>query len=327
MSHSATSKSASLAQLGVVIAIALALIFVLAARTASVPILNLGPIRVADGTATVVGTVGSKAAAQRLTVNGQPVGVDVAGHFAASVQLNEASALDFELTGAASDQKVAFEVPLTAALLGPGGVIPAGVLDALDQAGVSLLAPLAGTNGGPFTLSGGVLDKSQLASLSVDGQDILDKLAHDGSFTVQLPGTTKVVTVKVVDKQGVSETRTTRLKQASVAASRAVGVKITKIRFFTRRAARLHRVRLVVTVKDRLGRLIRGAKISVSARPGRLSRKPRSALTGRKGKTTVGLRLREAALGKRLAVVVVARTPRAKARKTSSVRLPRAGHR
>src|SRR5439155_1262668 len=60
-------------------------------------------------------------------------------------------------------------------------------------------------------------------------------------------------------------------------------------------------------------------------RAARRSRSPTVALPRApvRGKATVGLRLRRAALGKRLAVVVVARTPHAKARKTSSVRVPR----
>jgi hypothetical protein len=327
MNPFAAPRSGSLLKLGLAVAVALALTFVLAARTASTPILNLGPIAVADGTATVTGTVNSQAAAQRLTVNGQPVGVDAAGHFAASVRLDGASALDFQLASAAGDQTVAFEIPLTGALLGKGGVIPAGVLDSLTQAGVSLLTPVLGGNGKTLTVSGDVLDKDQLSSLSVDGQDLLDKLQHDGSFSLQLPGTTKVVTVKVVDKQGVSETRTTTLKQQTVSAARAVGLQIVRVKFFTRNAARLHRVRVVVTVKDRLGRLVRGARVTVSAKGRRLAHKSRAARSGPKGKATLALRVRKSALGKRLVVVVVAKTPKAKARKTSSVGLPRGGHR
>jgi hypothetical protein len=327
MNPSAASRSRLLLQLGLVVAVALALTFALAARPASAPILNLGPIAVADGTATVTGTLNSQAAAQTLTVNGQPVGVDVSGHFASAVRLNGASALDFQLKSAAGNQTVGFDVPLTGALLGNGGVIPAGVLDSLTQAGVSLLAPVIGGSGQTLTVSGGVLDKGRLSSLSVNGQDLLDKLQHDGSFSVQLPGTTKVVTLKVVDKQGVSETRTTTLKEQTVSASRAVGVRIAKVRFFTRNAVRLHRVRMVVTVKDRLGRLVRGARVSVSAKGRRLAHKSRASRSGRKGKATLTLRVRKSALGTRLVVVVVTKTPKAKARKTSSVGLPRGGHR
>ena len=328
MSRSTTSKLASLIQLSVALAVALALTFALVARTASTPVLKLGRITVAGGSATVAGTVGSQTAGQQLTVNGRPVGVDAAGHFAASVSLNGASSLDFDLTSAAGDQKTSFEVPLTGALLGQGGVIPAGVLDSLAQAGVSILTPVTGS-GGPLTLTGGVVDKSQLAVVSVNGEDVLGQVQHDGTFNVRLPGTTKFVTLKMVDKQGVTETRTTPVKGQTVSAAQADGVRIVKVRFFTRAAARLHRMRVLVTVKDKRGRLIRGAKVSVSvaAKKPRLSHRPKATRTGEKGKATIGLRLRKSALGKRLVVVVVARTPKTKARKTSSVAVPGKGHR
>src|SRR5439155_12164464 len=115
MSRQAAFKPASFVQLGLTLCVALALTFVLTARTASAPILSLGPIAVADGTATVVGTVGHQAVDQTLTVNGQPVGIATAGHFSASVHLNGASSLDFQLADAAGQQTVGFYVPLTGA--------------------------------------------------------------------------------------------------------------------------------------------------------------------------------------------------------------------
>ena len=73
-----------------------------------------------------------------------------------------------------------------------------------------------------------------------------------------------------------------------------------------------------------LFRLIQGAKISVrSTKAGRLSHGPNVHLSGRKGRATFTLRLRQTAFGKRLIVVTVAKTPRAKATKKSSVSLPR----
>jgi len=322
MKRSSAVKSASLAQLAAAVAVILALAFAVSAGSASTPLLSLGSIVAANGTATVTGTVGTGGAQNGLTINGQPVGVDAGGNFATVVNLAGASSLDFELTGAPGDQQVGFQVPLTGTLLGPGGVIPPGVLDAVQQAGLSLLTPVLGNGGQPITLSGGVLDKGQLAGLTVNGQDVLSQLAGDGSFAVQLPGTTKTIEVRTVDKQGVSETRV--IKLSTVSASAALGVRIAKIRFVTRGVARSHRLRVIVTVKDRLGRLIRGAKISVSGK--QLARRPHAAPSGSKGNATVGLRVGPTALGKRLRVVVVAKTPKAKARKAASVRLPRKGH-
>jgi hypothetical protein len=322
MKRSSAVKSASLAQLAAAVAVILALAFAVSAGSASTPLLSLGSIVAANGSAAVTGTVGTDGAQNGLTINGQPVGVDAGGNFATVVDLAGASSLDFELTGALGGQQVGFQVPLTGALLGPGGVIPPGVLDAVQQAGLSLLTPVIGNGGQPITLSGGVLDKGQLAGLTVNGQDLLSQLAGDGSFTVQLPGTTKTIEVRTVDKQGVSETRV--IKLSTVSASAALGVRIAKVRFVTRGVARSHRLRVIVTVKDRLGRLIRGAKISVGGK--QLARRPHAAISGSKGNATVGLRVGSAALGKRLRVVVAAKTPKAKARKAASVRLPRKGH-
>jgi Holliday junction resolvase-like predicted endonuclease len=84
-------------------------------------------------------------------------------------------------------------------------------------------------------------------------------------------------------------------------------------------------MRMIVTVKDRRGLLIRGAKISVrSTKAGRLSKRPKMHLSGRQGRATFTLRLRKAAFGKRLIVVTFAKTPQAKATKRSAVAVPRA---
>jgi hypothetical protein len=83
-------------------------------------------------------------------------------------------------------------------------------------------------------------------------------------------------------------------------------------------------MRMVVTVRDRRGLLIRGAKITVrSTKARRLSNRPTMHLSGRKGQATFTLRLRKAAFGKRLIVVTVAKTPKAKASKKTSVSVPR----
>src|SRR5437879_6925362 len=56
------SAAVKLAQLGLTLGMALALTFALAASSASAPVLNLGPITVADGTAAGAGTVSPEAA-------------------------------------------------------------------------------------------------------------------------------------------------------------------------------------------------------------------------------------------------------------------------
>ena len=318
MSRIPTHKPASPLHLVVPVGLALALAFALGARSSTAPPLQLGTIVVANGAATVNGTVGGGSNSQTLTVNGQPVGLDAAGHFAATVNLNGASALDFGLSGAQGNQSVDFQVPL-GTIAGSTGVIPAGALDSLDQAGVSLLAPLTG--GKSLVVKGGVLDQGQLSSLTLNGQDVLGLLSSDHTFTIKLPGTTKEITLKALDTGGNAETITA---QQTVSAANAIGVRIVKIRYLKGGVRRHHRLKMVVTVKDRLGRLIQGARINVSStKRGRLARRNHATRTGPRGKVTLGLRLRRAALGKRLVVVVVAKTPHAKARKKSSVKLPR----
>ncbi|MGZ4310160.1 MAG: hypothetical protein ACXVFC_09335 [Gaiellaceae bacterium] len=320
MSQTAAHKPASPLRLILPVGLALALVFTLAARSSSAPPLQLGPIVVADGIATVNGNVGGAGSGETLTVNGQPVGLDTTGSFATTVSLNGASTLDFGLTGPEGSQKVDFQVPL-GTLAGSIGVIPAGALDALEQAGVSLLTPVTG--GKTLTVSGGVLDQGKLSSLTLNGQDLLSQLGTDHTFTITIPGTTKTIVLKALDSGGNSETQTLKI-QESVSAARAIGVRIVKIRYLKGNVARHHRLKMVVTVKDRLGRLIRGARISAtSTKAGKLVRGSHATRTGAKGNATLGLRLRKAALGKRLTVLVVAKTPTAKARKRSSVRLPR----
>ena len=234
------------------------------------------------------------------------------------LNLSGASSLDFGLGGPEGNQSVDFEVPL-GALVGSTGVIPPGVLDDLTQAGVSLLQPV--TDGGSLVVKGGVLDEGQLSSLTLNGQDVLSQLTTDHTFTVTIPGTTKTITLQAIDKQGNSETIH---EQESVSATNALGVRIVKIRYLKGNVSRHHRLKMVITVKDRRGLLIRGARISVSStKRGRLARRPHATLTGTRGKVTLGLQLRKVALGKKLVVLVVAKTPHAKARKRSSVRLPR----
>jgi hypothetical protein len=312
----------------VIVALAVALAVVPYAVPASTPpLVQLGPIAVADGTAVLAGTLSPQAAGSTLTVNGHPLSVDASGAFGGSVDLNGSGSIALQLSDPVGGQTV-FTIPLT--LAGLDGVIPTGVLDSVQQAGVSLLGPIAGDDGSPLTVAGSVLDKTQLAGLTANGMDILGALGSDGSFSVQLPGTTKVVTLAATDTHGTTETIVSSvghqtLSSSTTAAASAMGVRIVKVRFYKQNVRSRHFMRMVVTVKDRRGLLIRGAKLSVrSTRPGRLSQRPKMHLSGRKGRATFTLRLGKAAFGKRLIVVTLAKTPKAKATKRSAVIVPRA---
>jgi hypothetical protein len=304
---------------GLLAALVLMLVYVSAAATASTPLLQLGPVTVANDTATVAGTLASGSSTATLTINGQPVGLDAAGAFSATVPLNGAGTLALALRDGGTAQQTTFQIPLTASL------IPAGVLDSLEQAGLSLLAPTGVGNGDPLTVSGGVLDHGNLSSLTLNGKDVLGTLGSGGTFTVQVPGTTKVITLSAVDKSGTSETIQTPVSvPATIAAKDAVGVRFARIAFSTKNVRKTHRVRMIVTVRDLRGSLVKGASVSVrSLKRGRLVRTPKSGLTGPKGSATIVLPLRAVAFGSRLTVNTVAKTPSAKVSRKGGVRIPK----
>jgi hypothetical protein len=314
---------------------ALALAFVPGARPDSIPqLLTLGPLTVLNGTAVVSGTVGGTGADSQVTVNGQPLSVDAAGNFAGVVALDGASTLDFAV-GNSTGQLVDFSVPV--ALAGPGGIIPGSVVDAVEQAGATLLQPAAGFVGGqPLTVAGSVADKGQLAALAVNGTDVMRLLGPDQTFSVQVPGTTKEITLTATDKSGVSETTRYQVLSSgllatplgmSVAASSAVGLKIAKVRYVATGVARTKRLRMIVTVKDSRGLLVRGATIRVRSKAaGRLTRRAQTKTSSKVGQAAFVLRVKSRTLGKRLVMVTVARTPTAKAAKTTSIRLAKARH-
>src|SRR5205823_6447835 len=146
-----------------------------------------GPVTVVNGTAIVSGTVAGSGAVGQLTVNGQPVSLDAAGNFTGVVSLDGDGALDFAL-GNSTGPLVDLSVPV--ALAGPGGIIPGSVVDAVEQAGATLLQPAGGFVGGqPLTVAGSVADKGQLAALAVNGTDGMRLLGADQTFSVQVPDT------------------------------------------------------------------------------------------------------------------------------------------
>src|SRR2546421_87037 len=93
----------------VVLAAALTLIAAPSGLPASQQLLNLGPVVLANGTATLTGSVGSGGAGLNLAVNGQPVTVHSNGSFAANVTLNGEDVLS-HITG---DHSYVVQVPGT----------------------------------------------------------------------------------------------------------------------------------------------------------------------------------------------------------------------
>ncbi|TMK80421.1 MAG: hypothetical protein E6G45_00585 [Actinobacteria bacterium] len=293
------------------------------------PVVSLGPTTVANGVATVSGTVTAPAPSNaQLSINGQPVGLNADGTFAGIVNLNGQSTLSLAVRNPATGEVSTTNVPLTTNLVGPGGVVSPTVLSDLEQAAATITKPLGGfvsIGGQPISVSGGVGNRDGLASLSVNGIDALSLLHPNGTFSIPIPGTSKEVSVMMTDKQGVSvETRYPAVSAAYVTAANAVGVRIASIRYYTKRIKATKRLRMIVTVKDRRGVLVRGAKVTVrSARSGSVIGHTGVKSSNKKGQAGFFMRLRPKAFGKRFVVVATAKTPRATASKRSSVRLPR----
>jgi hypothetical protein len=290
------------------------------------PVVVLGPTSIVNGTATVSGTVGATNSGAELTVNGQKLLVDSGGRFAGVVDLAGQSSLVISVKNPVSGKDSTTTIPLTTNIVGPGGLIGPNILDALEKAGVTLLEPVGGTGGLPVTISGNVADPSALAGLKINGEDALGTLDSNRNFSVTLPGTTKEITLSATDKQGVNQYFTVPVANAgsTIAAKSAQGVRISKVRYITKSVKRTKRLRMVVTVRDRRGYLIRGAVVRVrSAKAGRIVRNPKTKKTNRAGQAAFLLRARNRAFGKRLVMVTLAQTPSAKTKKNTGVQLPR----
>jgi hypothetical protein len=269
----------------------------------------------------VAGTVNGARADTTLQANGAALPLDAAGGFAGTVNLGGASTLDLTLSTPATGQKTEFRIPIT------GTVVPEGALDTVQQA----LSGLTVGNGTPLTVGGTVLNRDQLASFTVNGADVLGALSRGRSLSLQVPGTSRQVVISVTDHHGTSEATTssisrpssTPLRTLSVSATQAQGLKIARVRYFARGVRRTRRVRMVVTVVDGRGYRVQGAKLTIrSTRAALVTRRSQTKRTGRLGQASFYLHLRPGAFGKRLVVVVVGKTPTAKATKRTSARIP-----
>jgi hypothetical protein len=321
---------------------ALSVCLTVSASTAAqqpVPPITLGPVTVGDGVATVSGTVGGVPTADaNVTINGQPAGVNAAGTFGATVNLAGQSGLNLSLREP-SGQTFTLNIPLTTGLVGPGGVIPPSVLDALRNAGISITVPPGGfesVDGQPLTITGSVLNPDSLASLTINGTPV--QPGQNGAFSQTVPGSAREVTVVATDRQGVSQTNTFPVEQlsstirtaagTSVSALGARGLRIASVRYLTKGVKTKKRLTAIVTVKDTRGFLVRDAIVRLRA----ASFQSRSILGGQQvkistklGRANFLLKLRQKSFpkAKRLFTVATARTPSASARRQTSVRVPR----
>jgi hypothetical protein len=245
------------------------------------------------------------------------------------VNLGGQSSLTIGVANPLTGKESTTTIPLTTEIVGPGGVISPTVLDNLERAAVELVEPVGGfvTDGLPITVGGNVGDPDSLSSLTVNGEDVLGSLGSDRSFSVQVPGTLKEIHLSATDRQGTIRTFSAPVSTTAgnaVSAADAVGLQIAKIRYIVQNVKRTKRLRMVVTIKDRRGFLVRGATVRVrSAIAKRLVGNPRVKKTNKVGQAAFLLRARRVAFGKRLVLVALAQTPKAKAERYSSVRLPR----
>jgi hypothetical protein len=322
-------------------AVAAGLVLFLApvAKPDAAPLVSLGPVSIANGTATLSGALtGAPAANYQLHVNGQPLGLNADGTFNGTVDLAGQSQLTVTARNPLSGETVTTQIPLNTNLVGANGLVERTVLDALGKAGISLTLPPGGfisVDGLPIEVEGSVLDRDQLASLKVNGVDVLDKLTSAGNFSRLIPGSSKEVTVSATDKQGVAQTTSfgvvpmssviNTAAGQSIAAAGADGVKIAKIRYITKWVRAKKRFRMIVTVKDNRGRLVRGATVRVRPKVKRFVVGGERVKTSSKvGQANFLVLVRKSALGRRVFMITVAQTPTAKAQKASSVKLPKA---
>lgn len=294
--------------------------------------ITLEPITVANGIATISGSVaaGSSDQTATLTINGQPLGVTSDGRFDATVNLDGQSQIELALNGPEGEQSV-LRIPVS--LLGGGGTVPASALQPLTEAGVQVSLPPSGfvsADAGPVTVQGRVSNPDSLLSLTVNGQQVTP--GPDGGFTTTAPAGTRQVTVVATGTNGVSQTTSFPISQfsstiqttqgTSVSAAGADGVVIARVAYNPNRSTKA--VRMIVTVKDRRGYLVRDAVVRVNALPGRaLLGGVTATTTNRVGKATLLLRPRAAMFGAKLTTRTVAKTPKATATRITAVKLPR----
>lgn len=333
---------------GLVVCSALALVAGAKAETAPGTLLSspivLGPINVANGTAVLTGTVGGDpTAAASLTINGKAVGVNPAtGVFNAVVDLNGLTYLELALGDTVT------KIPLVN--LGANGIVPAGILNSLRSAGISLLIPPDGLktfDGNPLRIEGEVFDRTALVSLRVNGQEVISLLKsntatsnpNDATFSVPVSGNSREVAITATDKQGVAQTTSFSIKRAtsvistsagkSVSALGARGLRFFKVQYFKKGVQTTHRVRMVVTLKDTRGFLVRGGIVRVRARDfmaRAMVGGQQTKFTEKTGRASFILRLNPtlfSAKTRRLFTVAVAVTPSRSVKKNTSVSLPR----
>lgn len=304
------------------------------AKAITAPVL-IDAVTIENGVAVITGHVD----ADVVEVNGQAVVVAENGTFSASVDLS-ADALVLEVLGS-PNERVTLSIPIDV-LLATGGK---GVLNGLVEAGIAIDTRAEGfrvVDGEMPLVEGRVLDDSNLEVLEVNGIDVLSRLGDDGLFSIDLgssPSSTsrETVTFVATDQRGVTQTSTfttTRVTSTiatragtSVSAAGARGIVISRLALDKRFLKSAKHVRVLVTVKDRRGYLIRGASLRLRAMPTKhvANGALRAAFTNRVGKAQFAYRIKASAFkGGLLTIAARAATPKSTATRKVALRLPAA---
>jgi hypothetical protein len=284
-----------------------------AARAAD-PLVSFGPVTVADGTARLSGNVSmSPALVADLMLNGKPVGVGSDGRFTANVDLHGKTAVAVSYTNPLTGQVTSLSVPIA------------------DLAGLNLPQLPNTLDGGPVSFGGQILNRDQLAGLTVNGVDALSLVGPDGLLSIPLMEGVREVTTVLTDTHGNVTTSTFRVLElfttpagTAISARTASGIRFSSMLFFKKGAQRTHRLKLKVVVRDQNGYLVRGLKVTVKSVPGGKLRAGKYALkTGKAGRATFLVKPKARALGKKLTMKATAATALSKAQRTKSTTLPR----
>jgi hypothetical protein len=155
----------------------------------------------------------------------------------------------------------------------------------------------------------------------------VDNQCATGS-TPSANGTTGVGT-RPTGTTGSTGSSTTKSKSsasaASVTAADAAGLKIAGIKPQTAGVGSTKRFRVLVTLRDLNGRLVRGGIVTLGGIPGHSStiHCQDAAFTNKKGQARLLATVEKSQLGTRVLVRISARTPKARALQLRSVFLPR----
>lgn len=113
----------------------------------------------------------------------------------------------------------------------------------------------------------------------------------------------------------------------TIAAANAAGLRIARVRHVTDGVSKSKRFRVLVTLKDMQGRLVRDAIVTISKVRGTRNTVSGtcSAFSNKLGQASIAVHVAHKALGQRLFLKVSARTPKARSIALRSVRLPAHG--